>query len=124
MPSVSFEANGLSAIASEINAAADELGRAANTIVAETVEDVERDWRQNATETAGEHGKHYPKAIKGEVMGDGLTGEIAPDPSMRQGEMSFEFGGPFQPPHLDGQRAWDTNAPRFMRRVAALRFLE
>lgn len=124
MPSLSFEANGLSVIAAEINAAAEDLGRAANTLVAESAKDVERDWRANATETAGAHGKHYAKSIKAEVVDDGLTAEIAPDPSMRQGEMSFEFGGPNQPPHLDGQRALDTNGPRFSRRVAALRFLE
>lgn len=124
MPTVSYEANGLGALASEITAAAVDLGRAANTIVAETVEDVERDWRDNATQSAGEHGKHYPKAIKGEVLDDGLTGEIEPDEGMPQGDMSFELGSSNQPPHLDGQRAWDTNAPRFIYRVGALRFLE
>lgn len=124
MPHLEFEANGLSVIAAEINAAATDLGRAANALVVDTAKDIEKDWRDNATETAGEHGKHYPKTIKAEILNDGLTAEIEPDAGMPQGDMSFENGSSKQPPHLDGQRALDSNEPKFARRVAALRFLE
>lgn len=124
MPQLEFEANGLSVVAAEISAAVVDLAEAGNTLVAESADDIERDWRKNATESAGEHGKHYVKSIKAEVLDDGLTADIEPDPGMPQGEMSFENGSTNQPPHLDGQRALDENAPRFARRVAALRFLE
>jgi hypothetical protein len=124
MPTVKWDASGLSGVAVEINAGAVKLGEAARDLVDETATDIERDWRKNATETAGAHGKHYPKSIKKHMLADGLTAEIEPTEGMRQGGMSFEFGSSQQSPHLDGQRALDSNEPKFARRVAALRFLE
>lgn len=121
---VSWDASGLGGLATEITAGAEELGVAARDLVDETATGIERDWRKNATETAGRHGKHYPRSIKKHMLADGLTAEIEPDEGMRQGGMSFEFGSSKQPPHLDGQRALDDNAPKFVRRIAALRFLE
>lgn len=67
---------------------------------------VERDWKANATQTAGEHGKWYPDAIKGRDAG-ALEYTIEPDEAMRQGAMSFELGSRNQPPHLDALRAFD-----------------
>lgn len=67
---------------------------------------VERDWKANASQTAGAHGKHYPDSIKAEKTG-ALESTIEPDESMKQGAMSFEYGSRNQPPHLDGLRAFD-----------------
>lgn len=80
---------------------------------------VERDWKANATQTAGAHGKWYPDAIKATRTG-ALESSIEPDASMRQGAMSFEYGSRRQPPHLDGQRAYDgreTAIRRLIRRA-------
>lgn len=64
-------------------------------------------WKQNARDTAGEHGKLYPRTIGYDTYSDGLTAEIGPDASRKQGGMSFEYGSRNQPPHLDGNRAAD-----------------
>ena len=87
---------------------------------------VRDEWRDNATVTAGEHGKHYPKSITHRpLLGASTIGaEIYPDPNKKQGGMSFEFGSRKQPPHLDGLRAMETVAPRLDRMMdSALGFL-
>lgn len=66
---------------------------------------VERLWVANATATAGAHGKWYPRAIKGRKSA-ALEYEIRPDPSARQGAMSFEEGSSRQKPHHDARRAF------------------
>lgn len=67
---------------------------------------IERDWRANATQTAGVHGKWYPDSIKARKTA-ALEATVEPDEGARQGAMSFELGSRNQPPHLDGQRAFD-----------------
>lgn len=87
---------------------------------------VRDEWRDNATVTAGEHGKHYPASITSRLtLGMASVGaEIYPDASMPQGGMSFEFGSQNQPPHLDGLRAVETVAPRAERMLdSALGYL-
>lgn len=121
---VEFDFGPMLKLATDIDAGSMRVGKAARELVDETSRDLERDWRKNATETAGRHGKHYPKSIKRRMTFGGLGADIEPDAGMRQGGMSFEFGSSKQPPHLDGQRALDESAPRFARRVSALRFLE
>lgn len=68
------------------------------------------DWRHNAEQTSGTHGKHYPKSITSEtrLAGLGVLVETGPDKSRKQGSMGrgFEFGSEnHQPPHLDGLHA-------------------
>lgn len=66
------------------------------------------DWADNARETAGEHGKHYPASITSETkVSLGIHVETGPESGMPQGSMGrgFEFGSQNQPPHLDGLRA-------------------
>lgn len=61
-----------------------------------------------AKESAGRHGKHYPKAITAEKKHPlGLTWAYGPDVAKRQGGMSFERGSRNQPPHLDLNRSAD-----------------
>ncbi len=68
-------------------------------------------WRSNATETAGSHGKHYPKSITAELAFSisSVSVDVGPESSMKQGGMGpgFEFGSRNQPPHLDGLHALD-----------------
>lgn len=82
-----------------------------------------REWADNARETAGEHGKHYPDSITAErvVAVSGISVDVGPDKSRRQGGMGlgFEFGSENQPPHLDGLRAQDALAPRLERMIDA-----
>jgi hypothetical protein len=79
------------------------------------------DWRQNATETSGEHGKHYPASIDSELSLSirSIGVEVGPNASKPQGGMGmgFEFGSRNQPPHLDGLRALDGIQQRVERMV-------
>ena len=115
--SISIESNG-----AEIIAELGNVGRQATLRLAKAIPeaafDVRDEWRANATESAGAHGKHYPKSIKAQPESL-LSWVVAPDPSMPQGDMSFEFGSANQPPHLDGQRAIDRMASIIERRIAA-----
>lgn len=77
---------------------------------------VEKDWKANATQTAGEHGKWYPDAIKGRSTG-ALEYTVEPDEAMRQGAMSFEEGSRNQPPHLDALRAFDARQAAIRRLI-------
>lgn len=66
-----------------------------------------------ARESAGTHGKHYPKAITSEMhggsglFGNTYSGEWGPDSARPQGGMSFENGSRNQPPHNDLAQAAD-----------------
>lgn len=80
-------------------------------------------WRSNATETAGQHGKHYPASISAELaftVGS-VSVDVGPDASMPQGGMGrgFEFGSRNQPAHLDGLRALDGMQVRAERALDA-----
>lgn len=81
------------------------------------------DWRDNAVETSGEHGKHYPHSIDSELVFDvrGVSVDVGPNASKPQGSMGrgFEFGSINQPPHLDGLRALDGMQMRTERMVDA-----
>lgn len=69
------------------------------------------EWRRNAVETSGEHGKFYPDSISSDFAFDtgGISVDVGPDISKKQGGMGagFEFGSENQSPHLDGLRALD-----------------
>lgn len=69
--------------------------------------------------SAGAHGKHYPNAFSAEMTGY-TRGEYGPRVSMRQGNMSFEYGSRNQPPHLDVTRSFDQIAPAFDKDAADL----
>jgi hypothetical protein len=72
-----------------------------------------------ATESAGSHGKHYPKAFDAEMRGE-LTWEYGPDASKPQGGMSFEFGSRNQKPHLDLAKSADIIGPKLADDVGDL----
>lgn len=78
-----------------------------------------KDWRSNATESSGVHGKHYPKSITAELAFSvtGVAVDVGPESSKKQGGMGpgFEFGSVNQPPHLDGLRALDGMQMRLER---------
>lgn len=90
--------------------------------MAEAGEMVERAWRNNAVQTSGEHGRHYPDSIDSELVFSltGVSVDIGPNSAMKQGSMGkgFEFGSVNQPPHLDGARALADNEHQVERLVA------
>ena len=107
------------AVSAELGRVSAQVVRQARVVIEDAGRDVRDEWRSNATETAGEHGKHYPRSIQSRMSGV-LEATVEPDESMRQGGMSFEFGSRNQPPHLDGQRAIDRLGPLIERRLEAL----
>lgn len=78
-----------------------------------------KEWADNARQTSGTHGKHYPDSIDSELVFSigTVTVEAGPNKAKRQGKMGrgFEFGSQNQPPHLDGLRALDAMQPRAER---------
>lgn len=90
--------------------------------MAEAGKTVERAWRNNAIQTSGEHGKHYPDSIDSELVFNlsGVSVDIGPNAAKKQGSMGagFEFGSMNQPPHLDGARALSDNEAQVERVIA------
>jgi len=75
-------------------------------------------WKENARDSAGKHGKRYPRTIGYDTYDGGLSAVVGPDATMPQGGMSFEYGSRNQPPHLDGNRAADDVERVFPKWVA------
>lgn len=92
-------------------------------VMAQAGEAFADEWRANAVETSGQHGKHYPNSIDSELVFDlrGVSVDVGPNSAMPQGSMGrgFEFGSQNQPPHLDGLRALDGMQMRTERMVDA-----
>lgn len=99
-----------------------ETGMAA--IVERGALNIKRDWRANATATAGQHARMYPRSISYDVIvtPGGAAAEIGPDKAAPQGPLGnlLEFGSVNNPPHNDGGRALMAEGPRFAAAVAAL----
>lgn len=109
----------LLALAKQFGDAGREAERQAYPVVKEHAEMLRDDWRENARDTAGRHGRHYPNAITAEQVP--LAGvaewEVGPERRLKQGGMSFEHGSRNQGPHLDGANAAIGIEPKF---IAAL----
>lgn len=87
-------------------------------VVKQHAQELRDAWKDNARETAGRHGKHYPNAITAEQIprADAVEWEIGPETRRRQGGMGrgFEYGSRNQPPHWDGARAVVAQEPKFL----------
>ncbi|MFI6299548.1 hypothetical protein ACIBEJ_48695 [Nonomuraea sp. NPDC050790] len=103
---------------------AQRVAEGAYPLVKEYALKVEKQWRRNARESAGSHGKHYPRSITAEQIPSSSAAEweIGPDRARKQGSMGrgFEFGSVNQPPHLDGARATVAIEPEFNAAVERL----
>lgn len=122
---ISFDASQLSVLARDMDLSPSLVFRQGREVIGSGAEKIEQAWRSNATETAGVHGKHYPKRIGWRFSGGLATieaevGPIRPGP---QRDMSFEFGSVNQPPHLDGQRAAEAETPGIVKSLDRLRIL-
>lgn len=112
-----MEIQGLGELTADLGRAA---GRAFPAIRAITIEhgnQLRDEWKSNARETSGKHGKLYPSSITSEdVAGFAVaTMDIGPESKRKQGGMGrgFEYGSVNQPPHLDGMHATEATEPRF-----------
>lgn len=122
---ITFDAHELAALAVNFDKTASKLTPKLIPVFREGADDLVKTWAANARETSGTHGKHYPNSIDHEMhLSTDIVFEIGPNPAKPQGGMSFEMGSVNQPPHLDGQRAADTEIPLIDRRIqSALAFL-
>ena len=105
-------------LAADFGKASSKVAAGLYTVYKESGETFARDWADNAVETSGEHGKHYPKSITSETrVSMDIHVETGPDSSRPQGRMGrgFEFGSRNQPAHLDGARALPTAEQRLLR---------
>ena len=99
-----------------------EVARALYDTFKEEGEAFAEDWADNARETSGEHGKHYPDSITSESrVALGILVETGPESSRKQGGMGpgFELGSINQPPHFDGLRAMGPAEIRLARAADA-----
>lgn len=96
-------------LAGDLGRASKELANAIFDVYDQAGEAFADDWRSNARETSGVHGKYYPDSIDHEMRFafTGIAVEVGPNSGKKQGGMGrgFELGSVNQPPHLDGTRA-------------------
>lgn len=116
---ITVDVSDLTRLSAQLGKSQLRLASRAPAVLMEVGLELQEAWRANATETAGAHGKWYPRSIKAKPAGP-LAVEVGPSPGMRQGGMSFEFGSVNQPPHLDGQRALDATLPSLQAKAEAL----
>lgn len=108
-------------LSADLNAAGPKVIKAVFSTFKEESETFAEEWRTNASVTSGRHGKHYPKSITAEMkVSTSIVAEVGPETRRKQGGMGrgFEFGGPKQPPHLDGARALPAAERRLEQAVA------
>lgn len=110
-------------LAGDLTAVTAKMVPALRTTMAAAGEAFSNDWRDNARETSGQHGVHYPDSIDSELVfnAGGVSVDVGPNSAKKQGSMGrgFEFGSINQPPHLDGLRALDGAQQRVERMVDA-----
>lgn len=113
--SVNLDVSELVALANDLERAAIGAQMAAAPVVAKAAFNVKRDWRANATASSGSHAKRYPYSIGYDLEDGGLTAIVGPDKDRPQGPLGnlLEYGSAHNPPHNDGGRAMDAEAPRF-----------
>jgi hypothetical protein len=120
-----LDASELLAVGEWVEDGARRAAEGAYPLVKEHALALQRRWQENARATAGRHGKHYPRSITAEQITTdpgAVVWEVGPDRTRKQGSMGagFEYGGPHQPPHLDGARATTATEPEFNAAIEEL----
>lgn len=109
--------SGLDELSRDLHRAAKEAREAARKVVKRGAVNVKRDWRSNATRSAGRHARRYPYSIGFDITAGtaAIVAEIGPDKAAVQGPLGnlLEFGSTNNPPHNDGGRALRAEEPRF-----------
>ena len=99
--------------------------RDARAVTVRGAVNVKKDWRANARQTAGKHGKLYQRSIGYDIApyGPDLTmATIGPDKGGPQGALGniLEYGSVKNPPHNDGGRALINELPAFEAQMALI----
>ncbi|MGW4784229.1 hypothetical protein [Streptomyces sp. NPDC004230] len=102
-----------------------QLRRDARAVTMRGAVNIKKDWRANARQTAGKHGRLYPNSIGFDFAAYGrdiFMATIGPDKNGPQGALGnlLEYGSVKNPPHNDGGRALATELPRFEAQMALL----
>lgn len=117
---ITFDTRELAALAVDLGRTGAKVTPVIAKVFDEAGDRLVKTWAANARETSGVHGKHYPDSIDSErVLSTNIVVEVGPNAAKPQGGMSFENGSVNQPPHLDGQRAADSEIPLLARRIDA-----
>lgn len=101
----------------DLKDAAVKLNRALDEAARDTAKGGNRLAVASARQTAGKHGKLYPRAFSVEHVASGVY-VYGPVSAMPQGGMSFELGSRNQPPHLDLALSRDYVRDQLPRKVA------
>ena len=114
---ITFDTSDLGRLAADLGHAGVSAVKAVRPVVEKGALNVKNEWRDNARATAGAHAKRYPDSISYTIRG--LSAEVGPDKDKPQGALGnlLEYGSAKNPPHWDGQRAADAEAPRFEKAV-------
>lgn len=93
---VSFDTSDVDSLVGELRRVPAEVDKRNRATVSKSINDVTKGWVRRATESAGKHGKLYPRSIHAEILGGGLEAETGPLTSLPQGGMGrgFEWGTP------------------------------
>ena len=112
---VSMDVVGAREVAASLGVVSGAVTLGARAVVERGALNVKQKWAENARGSAGVHAPHYPDSISYDMRG--LDVEVGPDKGAAQGPLGnlLEYGSSKNPPHWDGQRALDDEAPRFER---------
>lgn len=93
---VSFDTSEIDSLVDEMRRVPAEVEKRNRSTVHKSINDVTRGWQRRARETAGKHGKLYPRSIRSEILPGGLEAVTGPLSSLPQGDMGpgFEWGHP------------------------------
>lgn len=116
---MSIDLSELERLANDLELAAIRAQTVVAPVVTKGALNVKKDWRANATVSAGSHAKRYPYSIGYDIEDGGLTAVIGPDKNKTQGALGnlLEFGSAHNPPHNDGGAALAAEAPRLEANV-------
>jgi hypothetical protein len=121
---VTIELSGAAELIRDLDVAAAEILPRTRILTEEAGETLRSRWAANATQTAGKHGRLYPRSITAESVPAFMAAvvDVGPDSSKPQGGMGqgFEYGSVNQPPHLDGKKAADTVESAFVAALEAM----
>lgn len=123
--SVAVDSRELRRLAADLGRVPFRLVPEVEAVVRRGAHNVKEGWRENARRTAGRHAKLYPNSITydSELGRFGtISYVVGPDKTKPQGALGnlLEFGSSRNPPHHDGQRALDVEAPKYEAALGAL----
>lgn len=93
---LSWDTSDVGSLVSELRRVPAEVEKRNRATVKKEIKAVTDGWKRRATKSAGKHGKLYPRTIRSEIEGGGLSAITGPISSLPQGGMGrgFEWGGP------------------------------